>query len=254
MVRQYAQPQATSFLLQVREVAFGYDRLLFSGVNLEIHAGEFWVFLGPNGSGKTSLLKIMMKLLEPWEGIVEIAPGFSLSTRSGFVPQKLPSLTVKTTVEEFVELGLVGLRRSRYEMKEQLNEVLEELDLQALRRSEVSSLSGGEERRLLLARALIRHPDLLFLDEPTAGLDPKSEEDFLQRIQDLNHHKGITIILITQELEHRRLATHIALFAQGRVFSGTRKLWNLDEERWKEFYYRKGTFPSPPDLGWRKGR
>jgi zinc transport system ATP-binding protein len=226
-------------LIKLSRVSFRYADPILIGVNLAIHRGDFWVFLGPNGSGKTTLMRLILGFLKPAEGEIRIPHTFSITRQASFVPQKLPALTVTTTVEEFILLGLTGLRLSRREKEERLRRIAGELDLSSLSKARVRELSGGQERRMLLARALIRNPSLLFLDEPTAGLDPVAEEEFLILLGQLWSERDLTVVLITHELEHVRSATHIALFAHRQVFCFEKSSFSLTGEELRGFYREK---------------
>lgn len=227
-----------NYLIALEGITFGYSTPLFSQLSLTIAPHEFWVLLGANGSGKTTLLRIILGLLTPWQGRITIPPSFSLREQSAFVPQKLEKPYLASTVEEFVLLGLEGLKLPRREKKGRLEEALERTGLATLRHRRITGLSGGEERRMLLARALVRKPLLLFLDEPTAGLDPASEADFLAQVAEL-HHQGVTIVLVTHEPEHTRFASHVALFAHGKVYALPTQGLDLTPPKLEEFY-RKG--------------
>lgn len=183
---------------------------------------DFWFLLGPNGEGKTTLVRTLLGALRPRQGTVErsVSPD-----HVGFVPQRCdfnPSLPI--TVREFVLLGLAGLRISRREEAERLAEALGHVDLSGFESKDYWALSGGQRQRTLVARALVRRPRLLVLDEPTNGLDPAAETALLEGLQRVNREKGLTIIFVTHFISlPARAATHVALIRQGTVVSGPRE-------------------------------
>lgn len=220
------QGPAREPVLRARGLALGYgDRNVLAGVNLEVHPGEFWFLIGPNGTGKTTLLRAILGMLAPRGGTLELSRDLRSRERIGFVPQKCvvnPSLP--TTVREFVSLGLVGTRIRGARRVENLRWALGRVGLAALERAPHGSLSGGQQQRALVARALVRRPSLLVLDEPTEGLDLGSEDAFLATLADLRETEGVTLLFVTHKLEiAARYATHAALFHDGRVVSGRRE-------------------------------
>jgi zinc transport system ATP-binding protein len=215
----------TQAIVDVRGLHVVYGgRSVLRGVDLAVHPGEFWFLLGPNGSGKTTLLRAILGLLEPSAGSLERDPEAASADRIGFVPQILalnPSLP--TTVREFVSLGFVGTGVDASERRERFAWAIERAGLTGLERADYWSLSGGQRQRALVARALVRRPRLLILDEPTEGLDIRSEESFLLTLDALHRDEGVTLICVTHKLEiAARHATHVALFDDGRLISGLR--------------------------------
>jgi zinc transport system ATP-binding protein len=205
-------------------VTFGRREVL-RGVEIRIGAGEFWFFLGPNGQGKTTLLRCILGLLTPTSGRMEMGAalaGRAGRERIGFVPQRCDlNPTLPTTVREFVGLGLVGIRCERAEREERLGWALGKVGLGGREGASYWSLSGGQKQRALLARALVRKPRLLVLDEPTNGLDLTSEEALLNFLTELHEREGITIVFVTHDLAiAARHGTHFALFHDGTVTAG----------------------------------
>jgi ABC-type Mn2+/Zn2+ transport system ATPase subunit len=140
------------------------------------------------------------------------------------VPQRCDlNPTLPTTVREFVSLGLVGLSLTPGERRARLEVALGHVGLATLIDHSYWALSGGQRQRALLARALIREPRILILDEPTVGLDPTSQEAFLQLLVSWNRDQALTILYVTHDVSiAERYATHAALFAGGRVIAGPR--------------------------------
>ncbi len=233
-------------VLQVRGLALGYrTRRVLAGVDLEVRAGDVWFLIGPNGSGKTTLLRALLGTLQPLAGRVERHPELARRERIGFVPQKgLLNPSLPTTVREFVSLGLVGTRVRGAARGENLRWALGRVGLGGLERADLGSLSGGQHQRSLLARALVRRPALLVLDEPTAGLDVGSEDAFLTTLSDLNRRDGVTLLFVTHDLEiAARHASHVALFHDGRVATGPRERMLRPEEIRRVF----GRAPEPTE-------
>lgn len=225
-------------LLEARNLRLGYgSRTVLDGVDLELRPGEFWFFLGPNGEGKTTLVRAILGLLEPQGGRIWRNPALVRRETAGFVPQRCdlnPGLP--TTLGEFVRLGAIGTGLDRRTIRERLGRALAQVGLPGMERTSYWSLSGGQRQRALIARALIRGPDLLVLDEPTNGLDLPTEENVLGFLERLNREEGVTILFVTHDLQiaaHR--ASHVALFRAGRVSAGPREAM-LTEERLAKVY------------------
>ncbi len=211
-------------MIEVRGLDVGYPgRRVLSDVDWTVRAGEYWFLLGPNGSGKTTLLLAVLGLLRPFAGEVELDPAAASLEHTGFVPQQSrTNPTLPTTVREFVSLGAVGLARSMRDPGS-LVWALARVGLAELAERDLRALSGGQRQRALVARALVRRPRLLVLDEPTEGLDVASEEAFLATIDDLHRDEQLTVLFVTHKLRiAARYATHVALFGGGRVRAGAR--------------------------------
>jgi zinc transport system ATP-binding protein len=211
-------------LLSAHGLALGYGEVpVLRDVTLSVRAGEFWCWIGPNGSGKSTLLRAFLGLLEPLAGRLERAAQLRDRTRIGYVPQRSElSDALPTTVRELVELGLVRIRAPRAAREEAVRWALEQVDLSPMAQRSVWSLSGGQRQRALLARALVRRPELLVLDEPTEGLDAPTHEALLRTVDALRR-EGLTLVVVTHRLEiARERADHVALFVDGRVIAGPR--------------------------------
>lgn len=185
----------------LNHVSFSYHKtVILKNVTLAIAKGEFLGIIGPNGGGKTTLLKLIMGLLEPDEGEILLAEGMQI----GYVPQRLPfDRHFPMSVLELVLGGLLsqapwfgGYGRKN---KERALHALEHVDLIKEANSHCGSLSGGQMQRALIARAIVSHPQLLLLDEPTANIDLQAEEH-LWRL--LNQFKGkMAIGMVTHDLD-----------------------------------------------------
>jgi len=202
-------------LVELENVTFGYGAMpVLRDISLHLHPGQFAGLVGPSGAGKTTLLKLILGILSPNNGQVKIA-GKALNGRVapcvGYVPQ-LESVdwNFPVTVEQVVLMGLAH-RPNMWPWPEKterdrLNEILGRLEIGHLCNRHIRDLSGGQQQRVFLARALISKPDLLVLDEPTAGIDARTAENVLHMLGHLNQD-GITILMTTHDLN--AAAAHI---------------------------------------------
>lgn len=194
-------------------------------VQLRIYCRDFWFLLGQNGTGKTTFVRALLGLLRPLAGNIQLHSVQARRDRLGFVPQR-PELApgLPTTVREFVQLGMVGISASRHDRAERLAWALEHLGLQGTEKHDYWSLSGGLRQRALVARALVRRPALLVMDEPTAGLDPAAETALLSCLARLNREENLTLVCVSHDLATAaRYASHVALFNGGTVHAGPAK-------------------------------
>jgi ABC-2 type transport system ATP-binding protein len=196
--------------------------LALDRVSLEIEAGRFFGLLGPNGAGKTTLINSVVSLARPDSGRVEVFGRdahreFREARRMiGVSPQEI-NLDKFLTVEEVLlyHAGYYGIEKKK--ARERADEMLERFELVGKRRQRVNTLSGGMKRRVLFARALMHDPSLLFLDEPTAGVDIELRYKLWEYIRELNRG-GLTILLTTHYLEEaEELCEEIALINDGRI-------------------------------------
>ncbi len=196
--------------------------LALDGVSLDVEAGRFFGLLGPNGAGKTTLINSVVSLARPDSGRVEVFgrdafEEFREARRMiGVSPQEI-NLDKFLTVEETLlyHAGYYGVERKKAE--ERASEMLQRFELTGRRTQRVNTLSGGMKRRVLFARALMHDPKILFLDEPTAGVDIELRYKLWEYIRELNRG-GLTILLTTHYLEEaEELCEEIALINDGRI-------------------------------------
>lgn len=193
-------------IVEVRNLSFSYGRNpAVEDVSFDIFADDFLAIVGPNGGGKTTLLKLMLGVLRPASGRVTVfgTTPREARTRIGYVPQRTEfDGSFPVTVEEIVLTGRLGSahigRRYSEADREAARRAMEELDLVRLARREIGALSGGERQRTLVARALSSEPDMLVLDEPTSSVDSRIEKSFYDLLQTL--HKRIPIVLVSHDL------------------------------------------------------
>jgi ABC-type Mn2+/Zn2+ transport system ATPase subunit len=213
-------------IIRTAGLRLGYgQRVVLTQVDFQMCQGEFWFFIGPNGEGKTTLLRAILGLVRPQAGQLWVHPELGRRQCIGFVPQRCDiNPTLPTTVREFVLLGLVGIDADRREAAVRLSWALERVGLGGLEGKDYWSLSGGQRQRALVARALVRRPSILMLDEPTNGLDLVAEDAALRLLAELNGKAHQTLLFVTHNLAiAARYATHIALFHAGEVVSGPRQ-------------------------------
>lgn len=210
-------------VLQASGVALAYGRqAVLTNLDLEIRQGEFWFCLGPNGEGKTTLLRAILGDLQPQSGHLWLHPTLAQRQRLGFVPQRCEiNPALPTTVREFVLLGAVGTHLRRRDYAARLDWALERVGLQHMAKRNYWALSGGQRQRALVARALVRQPHLLLLDEPTNGLDLPTTETLLELLVTLNRQERMTLLFVTHDVALvARYATHVILVCAGRAVSG----------------------------------
>src|SRR5213075_834543 len=197
------------------------DVVAVNGLDLTVGAGECFGLLGPNGAGKTTTIEILEGLILPDSGDVEIlgtawregAAGRALRERLGIQLQET-QLADKLTVTE-----TLALFRSFYKQSHTVDEVLALVELEEKRKARVVTLSGGQKQRLAVACALVSKPELLFLDEPTTGLDPQSRRQLWEIIRRFRAEGG-TVLLTTHYMEEaERLCDRVAIMDHGKVIS-----------------------------------
>ncbi len=211
----------TAILMHNVKKAFG-DHPVLNDLNLEVTTGSIFALLGENGAGKTTTVRILSTLLQADEGTVEIA-GMNASENPVSIREVISLTGQSTAVDELLtgkeNLELMGRLNhlQRKEAKKRASELLEQFDLVDAANKMVKQYSGGMRRRLDIAISLIKTPKIIFLDEPTTGLDPRSRKDMWNAIKTLAEN-GVTIFLTTQYLEEAdQLASRIAVINQGRI-------------------------------------
>jgi ABC-2 type transport system ATP-binding protein len=194
-----------------------------NGVDLQVERGEIYGFLGPNGAGKSTTVRVLCTLLAPTGGRAEVA-GFDVGSHPGDVRLRIgaalqeAALDPKQTGRELLRLQglLYGLPRQA--MPARVDELGELIDLTDALDRPIGTYSGGMKRRLDLAAALVHNPEILFLDEPTTGLDPVSRAAVWAEVRRLNEQLGMTIFLTTQYLEEAdELCGRVGIIDRGRI-------------------------------------
>lgn len=199
------------------------DNAAVNGVNLNIPRGEIYGFLGPNGAGKSTTVRMLTTLLNPTSGSAEVA-GFNIQTDTENVRLRIgvalqdAALDPKQTGREILDMQgrLYGLNKT--ERRTRVGELLKLVNIGDAIDKRISTYSGGMKRRLDLAAALVHQPEVLFLDEPTTGLDPVSRATVWDEVRYLNQELGMTIFLTTQYLEEAdALANRVGIIAKGKI-------------------------------------
>ena len=211
--------------LVVRGLRKSYGDLeVVSGVDLEVASGECFGLLGPNGAGKTTILRLCLGLVEADSGSIRLlgreVPAHAREARSevGVVPQ-LDNLDPDFTVAENLLVYGRYFGLERHEIDGRIPALLEFAGLAGRASAKIQTLSGGMKRRLTLARALVNEPQLLFMDEPTTGLDPQARHLIWERLRRLRQ-EGRTLVLTTHFMdEAERLCTRVAIMDRGRIIA-----------------------------------
>jgi len=175
-------------------------KVALKDIHLSIKADEILTIIGPNGAGKTTLLKIILGLITPTQGTVQKKEDL----RIGYMPQKMtinPFLPL--TVSRFLQLS-----EKKHVLELSIDEALEKVQIPALKNQSVHSLSGGEWQRVLLARALLRKPELLILDEPAQGVDVIGQSDLYWLLSTLRDQMKCGIVLVSHDLHHVMASTN----------------------------------------------
>ncbi len=212
LVKRYSDPSAR----------LGHSVDAVKGLSFAIRRGEIFGLLGPNGAGKTTTISMLSCLLEPTEGTAIVAgydvgkaPG-EVKRRIGLVPQELalyPTLSARDNLDYFGRI--YGLRGR--ELRRRVDEVLETVDLTERAKAAVKTYSGGMKRRLNIAAGLLHRPEVLFLDEPTVGVDPQSRNAIFEHVERLRD-EGMTILYTTHYMEEaERLCDRVAIIDEGRI-------------------------------------
>jgi len=194
-------------------------------VNLDVDQGEIFGLLGPNGAGKSTFISMLCTILKPTSGTARVE-GYDIVSQASDVRRSIgivfqdPSIDDKLTGMENMELHADLYDVPRDVMYSRINEVLKLVELEDRASSFVNTYSGGMRRRLEIARSLIHYPRVLFLDEPTVGLDPQSRDHIWNYIRDLKKRENITIILTTHYMEEAdKLCDRIAIIDRSRIIA-----------------------------------
>lgn len=185
-------------MIEIRNLCFSYNKLppfILNNINLSIKKGDYLSILGENGSGKSTLIKLILKILKPTKGLVNIN-----TNKIGYVPQKFDNFNSQFPITVFEVLNFhrkaIGIKDVNYVYKN-----LKLVNMDGYSKNLISNLSGGQQQKIFIARALMGSPELIILDEPSTGLDRNSQKDLYKIIKHLNTHLGITIISIEHNLK-----------------------------------------------------
>ena len=197
-------------ILDAQQIQYTYDdgTRALNGINMQIPKGQFTMLLGPNGSGKTTFFKVIVGLLKPNRGVVNI-DGIpqkeytkeELYRRIGFVFQDPNDQLFAPTVGEDVSFGPVNLKLSPNEVANRVKSSLEKVGILNLINRPIHYLSFGQKKRAAIAGVLAMKPELIILDEPTAGLDPAGVREIMKLLVKLNKEEGISILMATHDVD-----------------------------------------------------
>lgn len=216
-------------LLDIKNLKFGYDEnLILDDINLSLDDGDFIAISGENGSGKSTLIKLILKVIKKDSGEIKLLgkpiEEFTAYEKIGYVPQVNDSskISFPVTCKEYVSLGLykefnifnMPTRKVIMDVKN----VFQSLAIEKLLDKPFRTLSGGQQQRVMIARAIVSTPQMLILDEPTVGIDAKHKEDFLKLLGHLNRDHGISILIISHEMELiKNYVTKTVYLKEGRL-------------------------------------
>ena len=208
-------------MITINNMSFSYVKGndLLKNINLNIKSGIYLSILGENGSCKSTLIKLILGLLKPDSGTIEIS-----TTKISYVPQRLDNfngefpITVKEVLSSHAKA--IKLKDSKA-----VSNVLEKVNMSNFKNNLIGNLSGGQQQRIFIARALLGDPDLIILDEPSTGVDEKSQSEIYPLLQDLNINHGKTIISVEHNTRTAlKYSTHILKLNNGQM-----KLYTKDE-------------------------
>ena len=212
--------------IKITNLTKKYDNLIaVNKINLTIKKGEIFGLLGPNGAGKTTTLMMLSTLLKPTSGIA-IVNGFNVLTQAAKVRESIgmvfqdPSSDDTLTGYENLKLHALMYDVPMHTINQKIDNVLALVNLKSRKNDVVKKYSGGMRRRMELARALLHNPEILFLDEPTLGLDPQTREHIWKYIKNLAKKMNMTIILTTHYMEEaEKLCDRIAIIDDGKIIA-----------------------------------
>lgn len=200
-----------SNVIEVDNLTFGYnEKLLLDHVSFTVEKGDYLGIMGPNGSAKTTLLKLILNILTPFCGDIKLLGEdigrFKKWGSVGYISQRATAFngSFPATVEEIVSANLyskIGLfRRPNRQHREQVLNALEIVGMQDFRSRPIGNLSGGQQQKVFIARVLVTQPEIMFLDEPTSGIDAQSEEAVYCLLAKLNKELSITVVMVTHDI------------------------------------------------------
>lgn len=199
------------YAIEVQNLSFSYKgNPVLKDVSFKVDKGDFVGVIGPNGSGKSTLVKLLLNILTPEKGQMKIlgedVNKFSEWSKVGYVSQKANSFNgdFPATVKEIVGINLLAhtgiFKRKPADYDERVYVALKNVGMQDYQNKLIGKLSGGQQQRVFIARVLISEPEIMFLDEPTVGIDAKSEEALHCLLARLNEQLGITVVMVTHDI------------------------------------------------------
>ncbi len=219
-------------IIEVKNVSFSYDHdQVLKDISLTVHEGDYLGIIGPNGSGKTTLLKIILGLLKPSKGDIKLFGSSCLCanewSKIGYVPQKATNFDplFPATVFEVVAMGRYGkkglFKQLNKEDREIIQTSLEQVEMDNFRDRLIGDLSSGQQQRVFIARALAGEPEVIILDEPTVGIDVKTQEQFYALLKRLNQEFGLTLVIVSHDINAiASEVTELACINQTLIYHG----------------------------------
>lgn len=236
-------------VVTLKDITFAYDhKVVLNQVNLQINRGSFIGLVGPNGGGKTTLIQVILGLIEPDEGQVYLLnkpiSKFENWNRIGFVSQKANTFNkgFPATVFEVVSMGLTAkigyFKFLNKKHRKQILKTIAQVGMEDYTYENIGNLSGGQQQRVFIARALVSEPELLILDEPTVGVDAKNVEHFYKLLHKLNTEQNITLLLVTHDTGvMTKYATDVVCLNQTLHFHGNAEEYaTLSEDDLSKIY------------------
>jgi len=229
--------------INCQSLAFGYDgHSVVSGLNFSVQAGDFLLIAGENGSGKSTLIKGLLRLIPPMEGTITFSPEFAPCQTGYLSQQAVAKQDFPAGVFEIVLSGNAGKQGFfpfyRQADRRKAEENLRLLGIEDLKDRCFRELSGGQQRRVLLARSLCASEKLLVLDEPFAGLDPLISAELYRLLARINHEMDMTIIMASHDIEAASCATKVLHLQGQQLFFGSMEEY-LKSETGKGFFVKK---------------
>lgn len=213
-------------IIRIRELSKSYGSVkAVDNLSLDVHKGEIFGLLGPNGAGKTTTILMMLGLTEPSSGSVQVC-GYSSTTnpiavkrKVGYMPDSLGFYDQMTALDNLMYIArLNGIEEN--EAMKHAREIMEMVGLTADRDKKTGAYSRGMKQRLGLAEVLIKKPEVIILDEPTLGIDPKGVKDFLALIKSLSREQQITVLLSSHHLHHvQQVCDRVGIFVKGKLLA-----------------------------------
>lgn len=234
-------------IIEVKDLSFAYQgKPILKDINFTVDKGDFLGIIGPNGSGKSTLVKLMLKILTPDRGEIRLfgtdIERFDDWPKVGYISQKANSFNgdFPATVREIVGVNLVArsgiFKRKPKDYDQRVYHALKQVGMQDYQDQLIGRLSGGQQQRVFIARVLVSEPEIMFLDEPTVGIDAKSEEALYCLLARLNQELGITIVMVTHDIGAITVHANklVCLGEEGMVMHDTHE--PMTEERLSELY------------------
>lgn len=237
-------------IVEAKNLSFQYDKVpILSDINITIHEGDFMGIVGPNGSAKSTLLKLLLGILKPQQGLVSLMGESIEKFRDwgdiGYISQSVRSFNTSfpATVNEIIaanlyhEMGFLKFLRKKHH--QEIQKVLEIVDMGDYKNRLIGTLSGGQQQRIFIARTLISNPKIIFMDEPLVGVDVASQEKFYTLMEKLNKQLGITLVMVSHDLGViTEYTNRVACVGNQKVFVHDSKSFN-EEQYVKDVYGEK---------------